>query len=105
MTVKTNFDTYQDCWLQIERYFMDSSPAIIIHNKYGVVARITTCIPGGGADETHSFIDTNNYSWAEDFIKKYKLGQYTGMKEVSGYCEYPLYEFDMEMLKKYAKQD
>lgn len=46
-------------------------------------------------------VDTNNLSGAEEFIKKYKLGTDTGYCAYSGYCQYPIYEMDMNKLKQY----
>ena len=46
-------------------------------------------------------VDTNNLSGAEKFIKKYKLGTDTGYTVSSGYCNYPIYEMDINKLKQY----
>ena len=46
-------------------------------------------------------VDTNNWRDAIDLIEQNKLGTPTGMVLQSGYCTYPVYEFDMNELKKY----
>ncbi len=50
-------------------------------------------------DENEAFVDTNNCSWAEDFITKNKLGEkvdwITGM---SGWCMYPAYSFNLSKI-------
>ena len=43
-------------------------------------------------------VDTNNCWWAEDFIKENNLGTPLGISVPSGYCEYPLYSFDLSKL-------
>jgi hypothetical protein len=43
-------------------------------------------------------VDTNNCSWAEEFIEKYELGTFTGMTLRSGFCTYPVYKFDLDKL-------
>lgn len=48
-----------------------------------------------------SFLDTNNCPWAIEFVKEYKLGKPTTIISHSGYCTYPLYEWDLDALKKY----
>lgn len=48
------------------------------------------------ADETHAYIDTNNCSWAEKMLKKMKFAKPTGFMGHSGYCTYPLYEFNLK---------
>lgn len=52
-------------------------------------------------DET--YLDTNNFPEAEEFIEKYNLGKPAGKTQHSGYCEYPLYKFDMKKLEKWSK--
>lgn len=49
--------------------------------------------------EDFAYIDTNNYSWAEDFLQKTGLGQKTDCYGHSGFCSYPLYHLNLEMLK------
>ncbi len=43
--------------------------------------------------KNRAYVDTNNCPWAEDFIRKYKLGFSLRQYRRSGYCSYPLYEF------------
>lgn len=46
-------------------------------------------------------IDTNNFPDGIGLIEKYKLGEKIG--EIgSGFCTYPIYEMNMEEVKKYA---
>ena len=45
-----------------------------------------------------AYVDTNNCPWAEEFIEENGLGEFCGSFGFSGYCMYPLYEFDMEVL-------
>ena len=52
------------------------------------------------ASENTAFIDTNNCPWAEKFITDNELGEYCGYNGRSGFCEYPLYRFDMKKLKE-----
>lgn len=44
-------------------------------------------------------VDINNCPWAVEFIETNKLGFYCGVSITSGYCEYPLYIFDLEKLE------
>lgn len=46
------------------------------------------------------YVDTNNMPEIENFIKKYELGEFTGISEKSGFCSYPLYLFDVEKLRE-----
>jgi len=47
-------------------------------------------IPGNLA-----YVDTNNCPWAEDFLKENGIAEPTGQTGISGFCEYPLYKFDL----------
>lgn len=62
---------------------------------------ITTNIPWGSADESHAYIDTNNCSWAEKMLKQHRFAKDTYNVIGSGYCKYPLYEFN---LSKFTEQ-
>ena len=47
-----------------------------------------------------AYVDINNVRTAFDFITKYKLGEFKGIKQ-SGYCCYPLIKFNLDEVKKY----
>lgn len=53
-------------------------------------------------DNTHAYIDTNNCPWAEDFLKENGIAKYDerDIYGMSGYCTYPLYEFDLDSVKE-----
>ena len=45
----------------------------------------------------------DDYDCDEPFaIEKYKLGKPTGKFKISGFCCYPLYEFDLDEIAKYG---
>lgn len=48
-----------------------------------------------------AFIDINNLENAIEFIKKYRLGKIVN-RASSGYCTYPVVEFNMEEVEKYV---
>ena len=43
--------------------------------------------------EDMAYVDMNNVADAEDFIRKYGLGEHQGDLKFSGFCCYPLYKF------------
>lgn len=48
-------------------------------------------------DETHAFVDINNCPWAEEFLVDNAIAtKVDGCDTISGYCTYPLYEFNKE---------
>lgn len=46
-------------------------------------------------------IDTNNCPWAEQFLVENHLAEPTGVVVTSGWCEYPIYKFNIEELDKH----
>lgn len=46
------------------------------------------------------YLDTNNLSNAEKFVTENGLGEFTGLTGRSGYCEYPLYLFNVDKLRE-----
>lgn len=49
-----------------------------------------------------AYLDTNNFPQAEELVRKTGLGTPTGQTYASGFCVYPLYNFDREKLKEYC---
>lgn len=49
--------------------------------------------------KTRACIDINNYPWARDFIEENELGVCIAQYIKSGFCEYPVYEFDLKKFK------
>ena len=49
-------------------------------------------------------LDTNNFREGEEFVRKNRLGTFTGVYGYSGYCSYPLYKFDMDALTGKKKE-
>ena len=53
-----------------------------------------------GAPDYCGYLDTNNMSGLEEFIKQNDIGEFTGLVQRSGFCTYPLYLFDPENLRE-----
>ena len=49
-------------------------------------------------NSTRAYLDTNNNSWAEKFVKKNKIAEDTYITDASGFCRYPLYSFNLSRL-------
>ena len=47
-------------------------------------------------DETHAYVDINNCPWAEEFLLDNNIARKTEVTRKSGFCTYPLYEFDLD---------
>lgn len=102
MNLITEYSEYKDVKIAINHYVRDNSLAIKLWNEEeGPIAMITTCLCDPTLNENEAYIDTNNCPWAMDFITQNNLGRDTDYSRSSGYCVYPLVEFNMDELNKY----
>lgn len=91
-------DEPEVCNLQLvaDSYQSNGSLAVFALEENGEeFDTITVNLPFGDADESHAYIDTNNCPWAEAMLKQHNIAKPTGEHGHSGYCTYPLYEFDL----------
>ena len=102
MRIETYFATYENVFLGTSRYRADNSLYIGAWNEAdGPITDITVCLNDKNLKENEAYVDTNNFPEAISFIEKYKLGKPTGLLGFSGYCCYPLVEFDMDEIDKH----
>jgi hypothetical protein len=100
---KTKYSNYKKCFFVINDYMADDSLCIdIYNNEDGCIARITTCLCNHDLSDNQAYVDLNNCPWAADLIERLNLGTYSGITHGSGYCEYPIYNFNIEELKKHT---
>lgn len=65
-------------------------------------ASITVNLGGSGnpfagmQSNKHAFVDTNNCPWVQEFLEDNHIAKFTGWLAPSGFCEYPLYEFNKD---------
>ena len=98
MRCVTDFGTY-DVNVHKTSYSNNGALAITLYSPTeGPFATLTVNLDGPKPPKGHAFVDTNNCPWAEAFIKEHGLGKPTGMVGYSGFCQYPLYEFDLSKL-------
>lgn len=79
-------------------YISGGNLALILFEEGQVYATLTTNL-GRPLPENYAFVDPNNVPWVEDFIEEFQLGEPLGLSEVSGFCSYPLYRFDLSTIK------
>ena len=101
--VKTRWATYPKCYLRIGKYANNDHVAISVWSaEEGPIADITVNIRGiENCLPDCSCVDVNNFPEATRIIKELGIGKYRGCELVSGWCAYPVYEFDMEKLNQY----
>lgn len=56
-------------------------------------------------EHPRAYLDTNNCPWVMDLFEKYNLGTWTGNITRSGFCEYPLYELNLDRISKFSRQN
>ena len=96
--LKTDFGRYK-VRIEKETYEYSGGLAIaLITDEDELFAVMTVNLGGYCLDDNEAFVDTNNCYWAERFIKDNNLGKKTEFTGHSGYCEYPLYEFDLSKI-------
>ena len=55
---------------------------------------------GMKAPDYCAYVDLNNMPELEKFIEENDLGEFTGLTQRSGFCEYPLYMFNVDKLRE-----
>ena len=108
-TVKTQYETYENCTFTTNRYIADNSLAVeILTEDKEPLATITTCFVNETLVKSESYmesyIDTNNCPWAVRLLDSLNIARLTGSVKQNGFCVYPTMLFDMEELKKYCEE-
>ena len=93
-TVHTDFESYEHCTYSKKQYG-NKHVAIQLFYEDGPLATLTVNIAGiEKYPENYSCIDTNNCPWGEDLAEELGIGKFTGAYLHSGFCSYPVYEFN-----------
>lgn len=101
MVLKTEYGTYENCFLRVNKYLADGSTYVGLYNDEGPVATLTVCLDDHKRLAWESYLDTNNFPEVVDFVTEYGLGILTGEYGASGFCMYPVVEWDMNKLAEY----
>ena len=83
------------------RSYSNNNTALELVWEDGIPLAIITVNLGDLLEKNMAYIDTNNCSWAEDFLVDNDFGIPTGEYKASGFCVYPLYQLDLERIGKY----
>lgn len=99
------YDTVYTLYTRVSTYYANNNLAIEIvcwNEEDGtepfasLTVNTQTILPANQAA-----VDTNNFPEAIQLIEEYRLGVPTGEYVYSGYCRYPIYEFNIQELKDY----
>lgn len=101
--VHTRFGTEKDCAFSVGRYADNDHIAISIWCADGPFADLTVNLPETiRYPKNYGYVDTNNFPEAPELIERLGIGKWTGGLCSSGFCTYPLYEFDEAAVHDYA---
>lgn len=95
--LNTMWGTTENITMTVRQYDKPQNLAIQLWCDDGPYATMTVNLGKKLADDM-AYVDTNNFPEAESFIKKHRLGKPTGKYGYSGFCAYPLYQFDLKKL-------
>lgn len=83
------------------KYAANDSLAVILLDEEGEdFDTITVNLSNYSQSEDTAFVDTNNCSYVEKFLKRHKIAKPVGIHGQSGFCSYPLYKFDLSKLEE-----
>ena len=100
--VVTEYATYKNCYFLTGQFMADNSLSLEIWNdEEGPIADITRCLGNGNMNNNFGYLDMNNCPWSAKLVKELGIAKDTGLSQRSGYCIYPLYEFDMDKVNEY----
>lgn len=82
-------------------YAIDGTLAVVAVETNGEpFATLTVKLCDTRESDTKAFLDTNNCPWVEQLLPHYDIAKDTGDFAVSGFCVYPLWEFDLSKLEE-----
>ena len=104
--IETRWGIQRGCTLSVDRYANNNHIAISVWCEDGPYAGLTVNLDSTKTwPENYGFVDVNNFPDAEYLIKKLKIGKpVDGGFGISGFCAYPLYEFDLAKIEKYTEE-
>ena len=81
-------------------YLVNDNLAVFLATAHGGEPWATlTKNLGNKLPEGYAYVDVNNCPWAPDFIEENGLGEFAEGFRHSGFCDYPLYKFDLSKLE------
>ena len=86
--------------LRFTRYILGQTLCVQLRESnapWGDFAQLSVNLQSPLQDETRAFLDINNCPWAEEFLRDNQIAHpVEGVSVKSGFCTYPLYEFNTD---------
>lgn len=101
-SIKTRFGTY-DIILTRQQYRSPQTLAVLaltveddeVVEEFAVLTVNLDCYSGmNNQNDRRAFVDSNNCPWALEFLAENGIAKPVGILQQSGFCLYPLYEWD-----------
>ena len=103
INMTTRFGEVRNGCMTMNQYADNKHIALQLWDEEGPYAGITVNVRGIRAfPENCSAVDVNNFPDAVRLIRETGIGKHTGKYLVSGWCNYPVYEFDAEKVREYV---
>lgn len=94
-----------ECYIEINSYASNGNMAVILRVAEGHLQDAhygTATVNLHPLDDNCGFLDYNNMPLIPGIFERLGIAKPTGIKAQSGYCSYPLYQFDMAKLREYT---
>ena len=95
-----------ECYLKLSNYRNNQNMAVMLMVAEGTLEGAlygVATVNLHPVDDDYAFIDYNNMPLIPGLFEKLGIAKPTGIKAQSGYCNYPLYQFNMNVLREYTK--
>lgn len=103
--INTPWNTTHGCFLTKNTYLNNQHVALDIFCEDGPFAGLTVNIDGiERFPKNFSCIDTNDFPQGTMLAERLGIGKPTEYALRSGFCTYPVYEFDMDKIKEYIEE-
>lgn len=102
MKLSSRYGGEYDVSLEINKYLNNGCMYIglIEQGEYPEPYGDLTVNLDGKVPDYCGYVDLNNMPELEKFIEDNNLGEFTGLTRRSGFCEYPLYMFNVDKLRE-----
>lgn len=94
-----------ECYLKVANYMNGNIAVILMVAEEPIVDAVygTATVNLHPVDDNFAFLDYNNMPLICGIFERLEIAKPTGIKAQSGYCSYPLYQFNMNVLREYTK--
>lgn len=102
MKLKSQYGKEYEVSIEINTYLNNGCMYIglVEQGEYSEPYGDLTVNLAGKAPDYCGYVDLNNMPELEKFIAENDLGEFTGLTQRSGFCEYPLYLFNVDKLRE-----